>query len=268
MRQTSQDFEWLVIDDGSTDNTRELVDGWIADGRITVRYAHKENGGKPSAHNLGVRLAAGELFFCVDSDDYLTDNAVEVILSAWDTADEKSVGIVAYKTLSDGTSVTSIADATVTSFTLKDGYDRHGLSGDTALVFRTDVISRFEFPTFDGEKFIPEGYLYDKIDSCGELTVVRERVYVCEYLGDGYTANMKRVLYKNPNGYFAYIENRLRIDKGLKHKFLDSIRYMAMAIAHKKPRKIRGAVFPFMALAAYLPGRMLYRRDFKRYRND
>ena len=154
------------------------------------------------------------------------------------------------------------------SFTLKDGYDKHGLVGDTALVFKSEVIGKFEFPSFAGEKFIPEGYLYDKIDECGELTVLREKVYVCEYLGDGYTANMKRVLYKNPQGYFAYIENRLRIDRGIKHKFLDSVRYMAMAIAHNKPRKIRGAVYPLIALAAYVPGRMLYRRDYKRYKNE
>ena len=268
VRQTSQDFEWLVVDDGSVDSTRELVDGWVAEGRIRIRYVYKENGGKPSAHNLGVRMTAGELFFCVDSDDYLTDNAVELILSAWKNADRKSVGIIAYKTLSDGKCVTDISDKSATSFTLKDGYDKYGLTGDTALVFKSEVIGKFEFPSFVGEKFIPEGYLYDKIDTCGELTVLREKVYVCEYLGDGYTANMKRVLYKNPQGYFAYIENRLRIDRGIKHKFLDSIRYMAMAIAHNKPRKIRGAVYPLVALAAYVPGRMLYRRDYKRYKNE
>ena len=268
MRQTSQDFEWLVVDDGSVDSTRELVDGWIAESRIRVRYVYKENGGKPSAHNLGVRMAAGELFFCVDSDDYLTDNAVELILSAWEKSEENSVGIIAYKVLTDGKCVTDIADKAVTAFTLKDGYDKHGLVGDTALVFKTEVIGKFEFPSFEGEKFIPEGYLYDKIDGCGELTVLRENVYVCEYLGDGYTANMKRILYKNPNGYFAYIENRLRIDRGIKHKFLDSVRYMAMAIAHKKPRKIRDAVYPLIALAAYVPGRMLYMRDYKRYKNE
>ena len=267
-RQTSQDFEWLVVDDGSVDSTRELVDGWIAEGRIKLRYVYKENGGKPSAHNLGVKMTAGELFFCVDSDDYLTDNAVELILSAWEKSEESSVGIIAYKVLTDGKGVTDIADKAVAAFTLKDGYDKHGLVGDTALIFKSEVIGKFEFPSFEGERFIPEGYLYDKIDGCGELTVLRENVYVCEYLGDGYTANMKRVLYKNPQGYFAYIENRLRIDRGIKHKFLDSVRYMAMAIAHGKPRKIRDAVYPLIALAAYVPGRMLYIRDYKRYRNE
>ena len=94
VRQTSQDFEWLVVDDGSTDNTRELVDGWVAEGRIRIRYVYKENGGKPSAHNLGVRMAAGELFFCVDSDDYLTDNAVEVIRNNSEKLTYKNVGML------------------------------------------------------------------------------------------------------------------------------------------------------------------------------
>ena len=106
------------------------------------------------------------------------------------------------------------------------------------------------------------------ISSGRAMPSLGEFLYICEYLDDGYTANMKRILYKNPNGYFAYINNRLKIDKSVKHKFLDSVRYMAMAIAHKKKGKIKGAVYPLYALAAYLPGWMLYRRDFKRYRDE
>ena len=268
VKQDCRDFEWLIVDDGSTDNTRELVGGWINEGKIDVRYYRQENGGKPSAHNRGAQMARGELFICVDSDDYLTDNAVETIKSAWENAPEESVGILAYKTLSDGTSVTEIADRSVRSFTLKAGYDSHGLSGDTALIFRADVLLRFEFPLFEGENFIPEGYLYDMIDMVGELFVLREEIYVCEYLDDGYTANMKRILYKNPQGYFAYIENRLRIDKGVKARFLDSVRYMAMAIAHRKRKKVALAEYPFYALIAYIPGWMLYVKDFKRYKNE
>ena len=267
-RQTACDFEWLIVDDGSSDGTRKLVEGWIDAEEIDIRYIYQENGGKPSAHNRGAREALGELFICVDSDDYLTDNAVEIIAEAWKHTDEGKVGIIAYKALATGENVTEIADDNVKAFTLKDGYDRHGLTGDTALIFKSNVLRRFEFPKFDGEKFIPEGYLYDMIDTVGELIVAREQVYICEYLDDGYTANMKRILYKNPNGYFAYINNRLKIDKSVKHKFLDSVRYMAMAIAHKKKGKIKGAVYPLYALAAYLPGWMLYRRDFKRYKDE
>lgn len=263
--QTCRDFEWLIVDDGSSDDTRSLVEGWIAEGKISIRYVYKDNGGKPSAHNRGVAESFGELFFCVDSDDYLTCNAVEVIKGAWQNADEGNVGMLLYRAYPNGDKITDISNENITNFTLKQGYDRYGLIGDTALVFRRDVISRFEFPTFVGEKFIPEGYVYDSIDKIGTLIVVREPIYICEYLEDGYTANMKRVLYNNPEGYFAYISNRLKIDRGLKSRFLDSVRYMAMAIAKGKRRKIRDAVYPVLALVAYLPGWLLYRRDFKRY---
>ena len=267
-RQTLGDFEWLIVDDGSTDNTRTLVEEWIGEGEISIRYIYQDNGGKPSAHNRGAKESLGELFICVDSDDYLTDEAVRLISEAWKNADEGKVGIIGYKALKSGEVVTRIADTEVTSFTLKAGYDSFGLAGDTALVFKSQVLKKFAFPHFDGEKFIPEGYLYDMIDTVGELVVLRSEIYVCEYLDDGYTANMKRILYKNPNGYFAYINNRLKVDKGAKHKFLDSIRYMAMAIAHKKKRKIRDAVYPAYALLAYPSGWLLYIRDFKRYRDE
>lgn len=268
LRQECRDFEWVIVDDGSTDGTEYIVKEWVDEGLINIRYCRQENGGKPSAHNKGAEMASGELFICVDSDDYLTDNAVETIKSAWENAPEESVGILAYKTLSDGTSVTEIADRSVRSFTLKAGYDSHGLVGDTALIFRADVLLRFEFPLFEGEKFIPEGYLYDMIDMVGELFVLREKIYVCEYLDDGYTANMKRILYKNPQGYFAYINNRLKIDEGVKARFLDSVRYMAMAIAHRRKRKIYHAERPFYAFIAYIPGWLLYVKDFKRYKNE
>ena len=265
--QSAKNFEWLIVDDGSNDNTRECVDAWAREGLVDIRYIYQENSGKPSAHNRGAEEARGDLFFCVDSDDYLTPDAVHVISDAINEADG-CVGILAYKMLSDGKCVTGLRDARVTSFTLKDGYDHYGLTGDTALIFKTDVLRRFAFPIFEGEKFIPEGYLYDKIDTAGKLLVVRESVYICEYLNDGYTANMKRTLYKNPQGYFEYIENRLRIDKDIRSRLLDSIRYMAMAIAHKKPRRVRDAVYPLIALLAYLPGYLLYLRDFKRYKNE
>ncbi len=264
LRQTDKDFEWLIVDDGSTDNTRELVEAWKNENIIPVRYVYQENAGKPSAHNRGAREALGELFICLDSDDYLTDDAVEIIRDGWAKRDNGCIGLLAYRLREDGSSITALR-GDVTKSTLKDAYDRYGLTGDTALIFKADVLRRHEFVFFEGEKFIPEGYLYDKLDAEGLLAFVKRGIYVCEYLPDGYTANMKRLLYKNPQGYFAYINQRLKIDRTLKHRFLDSIRYMAMAIAHGRKRKIRDAVYPALALAAYIPGWMLYRRDFKRY---
>lgn len=77
LRQTDQDFEWLVIDDGSTDNTRRLVQGWIAEDKIPIRYIHKENGGLYTGYNTAYANIETELCVCIDSDDYMPDDAVE-----------------------------------------------------------------------------------------------------------------------------------------------------------------------------------------------
>ena len=82
-RQTSVDFMWLVVDDGSTDNTEELIKGWQEENKVLIEYHKQSNGGKMRAHNLGVKLCNSELFFCVDSDDYISDVAIEHIIDYW-----------------------------------------------------------------------------------------------------------------------------------------------------------------------------------------
>ena len=263
--QTDKDFEWLIVDDGSLDDTKVLVAEWIKEGKVKIRYIYQENAGKQAAHNLGVEKAQGELFICVDSDDYLSKTAVSILKQKWQEVENDCIGILAYKVLTTGKFTTKLADKEIRKTTLKKGYDRYGLTGDTALIFKSEILKKHNFPIFPGEKFIPEGYLYDRLDQEGPLWIVREGIYVCEYLADGYTANIKKMLYYNPQGYFAYIEQRLKIDKGIKAKFLDSIRYMAMAIAHKKKRKIKDAVYPFWAIMAYFPGWIMYRKGYRRY---
>ena len=263
--QTERDFEWVIVDDGSSDNTKALVAEWIQESKLQIRYIYQENAGKPAAHNRGANEAQGELFICVDSDDYLFENAVEILRRNWRNSAKDCIGILAYKVLTTGELTTKLDNKEVLKTTLKEGYDKYGLAGDTALVFKSEILKKHEFPIFQEEKFIPEGYLYDRLDREGPLWIVREAIYVCEYLPDGYTANMKKLLYHNPRGYFAYIHQRLSIDKGIKAKFLDSIRYMAMAIAQKRKRKIKDAVYPVWALIAYFPGWLLYRKDYRRY---
>ena len=256
--QTEKDFEWLVYDDGSVDNTKELLEEWSKENKLpSMRYICQKNVGKTPTHNRAAIEAKGELFVCLDSDDYFREDAVEVLKRSWESSDKSAIGILAYKVLSTGEVNTQIKNKKVTKTTLKDGYDKYGLTGDTALIFKTEILRKHEFPVFPGEKFIPEAYLYDQLDQEGPYLLVREGIYVCEYLADGYTANMKKTLYTNYQGYFAYIEQRLRIDKGLKLKYLDSIRYMAMAIARKRKNKISKAVYPFLAFLAFFPGWLL-----------
>lgn len=264
LHQTDKRFCWLIVDDGSTDNTEELVHMWMKENKIEIEYFKQQNQGKPAAHNKGVQLTKTEIFTCVDSDDYLTDEAIAEILCTWDQLPDDCIGILGYIEREHAGILTKCSDDNISKGTLRYLYD-HGLSGDTILIFRSDVLRKYMFPKFDGEKFIPEAYLYDLIDQEGTFFLMRKAIYVCEYLPDGYTAGMAKLLYENPQGYFCYINQRLRFDITVKQRFADSIRYDAMAIAHRRKCVVRDAVYPLFALLAYPAGWILYKKRYERY---
>ena len=169
----------------------------------------------------------------------------------WEKYKKKnSIGIIGYKERTSGECVTSFSNSKIDKATLRQFYDS-GLQGDTILVYRTDILKRYSFPQFKGEKFIPEAYLYDLLDQEGKLILIREALYVCEYLEDGYTANMAQLLYNNPQGYFCYINQRLKFDTTIKQKCADTIRYLAMAIAHRKKNIIKNSIYPVLAVSLY-----------------
>lgn len=264
--QTLLAFKWLIVDDGSSDNTCDLVASWISEGIVDITYLYQENSGKPSAHNTGVLNTETDFFFCVDSDDYLPLDSVRSIYDfIKDHSSDDYVGILAYKALSTGKTVTNNPKS-LKKGTLRDLYDL-GLTGDTALIFKTAYLKDSLFPKFPNEKFIPEAYLYDIVDQKGCLLILPKVLYICEYLPDGYTANMAYLLYRNPNGYFCYINQRLKFDKTVKQRFVDSIRYVAMAIAHERKKIIRNSIYPYITFFAYLPGYFFYFRRYKKLRD-
>lgn len=264
LRQTDKRFCWLIVDDGSTDNTKDLVGAWIQENKISIEYYQQENQGKPTAHNKGVKQTKTELFFCVDSDDFLTDDAIFLICQAWENHPQNCIGILGYKMKIQGDVITKFNNDNVKQGKLRLLYE-HGLSGDVALIFRMNVLKKYCFPKYEGEKFVPEAYLYDLMDQEGELLLLKDVINICEYLSDGYTAGMAKLLYNNPQGYFGYINQRLRFDKTIKQRFADSIRYDAMAIAHKNSKIISGAVYPGYALLSYPAGWLFYKMRYKKY---
>ena len=226
-KQTSKAFEWLIVDDGSTDDTKEFVNKWIDEDIITIRYHYQNNGGKMRAHNVGAMLASTPLFVCLDSDDYFTDTAVDDLIKAWDTAyayakdTEKLAGIVAHKGKSP-TQLLGENDFPIEGETTLYGLYRSGFKGETTLMFRTDVIRAFPFPEIEGEKYVPEDYIYDKIDKMYCLSVLPKIITVCEIVGDGYTESLKALKENNKTAWYLYYEQRARITPAsvLKWKYL------------------------------------------------
>lgn len=232
-KQTCKDFEWLVIDDGSTDETEKLFSSWISEKNdFIIRYLKQENSGKMQAVNAGARQASGKMFFTVDSDDYLPYDSVEKIISWESTINSCSgfAGIAGCK---------YFADNKITGSTFEGEYvdatslERRKLNilGDKAEVFYTDVIKKYPFPKFDGEKFVPEALIFNRIAMDGyKFRWVNDNFYYCQYLDDGYTKNVNRNLIKNWKGYTLYIKELLRSKASVKEKIIPAAGYVYRSI--------------------------------------
>lgn len=216
-RQTNYDFEWVVIDDGSTDNTDKLVEMWKNEkNNFAITYLKTNNGGKHRAINKGLEIAKGKLFFIVDSDDYLVDDAIETIIEL-----EKSINNSRYKyagiALNKGFDSNSIVGSTflgeyidATSLERQE----YNILGDKAEIFYTDILRKFKFPEFEGEKFITECVVWNKIAYEGyKIRWFNKIIYICEYLEDGLTKQGQNIFIENPKGYALLIKQEIKYKK-------------------------------------------------------
>lgn len=226
LQQTANDFIWLIVDDGSTDGTEDIVKEWMQKSPIAIRYYFQDNSGKMAAHNKGVLLCTTELFMCVDSDDYLTDNAVELILKNCGcvTADSSLCGIVAYKNIRVNNFPSKISYSTLS------GLYHQGFRGEAALIFKTEILKRYLFPLIAGEKFITEVYVYDQIDDNYKYLILREMLIVAEYQEDGYTKNIINIQYNNPKGYALYFKQSIIRRKSFIGKLRSMTSYISFSL--------------------------------------
>ncbi|MCI9379376.1 MAG: glycosyltransferase family 2 protein [Eubacterium sp.] len=196
-RQTNQQFIWLIVDDGSSDITCQLVNEWRTENLITIKYIYQANGGKHRAHNIGVKSADTELIMICDSDDYLVDDAVEKVLLCWaKEKNEKIGGIIAYR----GQYVNNhLQKSKNQEFVIKEKISKVNKIFkvqqivETTNIYRKDVLLENLFPEIDGEKFFPEIYVWLKIDMKYDVIILREILEIYEYLEDGYTKSNKCV---------------------------------------------------------------------------
>lgn len=185
-RQTCFDFEWVIVDDGSADNTEELVLGWKAETTaFPIVYEKQENGGKHRAVNRGVELAKGEYILILDSDDFLTDDAVETV-GKWTREIADLPGFAGVSGLKDGAKNGNMKGEYIDATNIQRM--KYGLQGDKAEVYKTEMMRKYPFPEFEGEKFLRENSVWDAIALDGyKLRWYNRIIYKCEYLEDGLT---------------------------------------------------------------------------------
>ncbi len=232
--QRFTDFEWVIVDDGSTDGTASLVQGFIAERRIDIKYYSQRNGGKHRAINYGVSQAKGELFFIVDSDDSLPADSLQCIADEWAKCDNSMGGVAGLDTTLDGKMIGGGLPVDAIECNSLDIRFRHHVTGDMAEVFKTSVMQEFPFPEIEGEKFCPEALVWNRIAQKYKLRYFNKPIYIAEYQPDGLTDRIVRIRMESPIASTTYYAELLASDIPWKQKLKAAINYWRFAFCLKR----------------------------------
>jgi glycosyltransferase involved in cell wall biosynthesis len=229
VRQTCRDFIWLIIDDGSNDHTKELVESWIANNKVPIKYYYQENQGMHGAHNTAYELIDTELNVCIDSDDYMSDDAVGKIIFNWKNyGGEKYAGLVGLDARQDGSIIGTRMPDNIEESTLSNLYGKYKVRGDKKLVYRSELTKKtLPYPLFPGEKYCPLSYKYILIDQQHPLLILNEILCHVEYLEDGSSLNMIKQYKKNPKGFAFFRKVAMKHASSYKDEVREAIHYVS-----------------------------------------
>ncbi|GGK29004.1 sugar transferase [Yeosuana aromativorans] len=236
VNQTNTGFKWLIIDDGSTDGTKDLVDSWISEGRIEIQYQYQKNQGMHGAHNTAYALIETELNVCIDSDDFMPDDAVANILKIWADRDpnENLAGIIGLDAFKDGHIVERIPDKFKYA-TLSELEIENQIKGDKKVVLRTEVVKEFPpYPIYKNERLVPLGTLYLMIDQKYKYICSNQVFCIIEYLEDGSSNNILKQYKKSPNGFLYSRVVEMTYSKSFYYTFTRAMHYISSCMFLKK----------------------------------
>lgn len=248
-KQNCYDFEWLIIDDGSEDNTENIVQSFLDEKRFPVQYVKQQNGGKHRAYNRALELAQGEWFFCVDSDDWLADGAIDKILD-FVYCREYNL-IFAYKKDEKGKLLSDEFPENMVQISLRKLNDACHCNGEFSIIIRTNFARRFPFPVFKGENFITEAVVYDRMTSVEKVSLLSQVLTICEYQQDGLSNNLNLIMKANPAGYCLYFMQRIDMQKSIKDKIITAGKYLCFSFLAGKNRSPYTGKHKWLVLSCY-----------------
>jgi len=263
-RQTFKDFEWIVVDDCSKDNTTDLFDEWTKENNgFEIRYIKREkNGGKHRAINDGMAVARGEMFFIVDSDDWLREDALELADKLEKTIKDKDQfsGISFCKCYPNGDLVGSTFKGEVLDATSLE-CKKYRIWGDKAEIFYTAVLRSFPFPEFEGEIFVTEDTVWNEIAHAGyKIRWCNQNIYFCEYLPGGLSSNAFKLYVKNPLGARYYYERHIVWYKSVSVRLQSVMQIVRFSLHAKKKNNVKG-FFLFLTLIFFPLSYIIFLRD-------
>lgn len=260
IRQTCKDFLWLIVDDGSTDGTKKLVEGWIRENKIPISYIYQENQGMHGAHNTAYKNITTELNTCIDSDDWMPHDAVEKIINVWkEHRHENYAGIIGLDQTADGKLIGTNFPENLKETTLQGFYEAGG-QGDKKLVYRTDIIKQYpEYPLFKGERYVGLAYKYMLIDQDWKLITLNEPLVTVEYQLEGSSFSMYKQYWNNPKGFAFFRKTEMICTKSLKRQFIVCAHYVSSSIISKNwgfikesPKKMMTIIATPLGIGLYL----------------
>ena len=226
----NDEIEWILIDDGSSDNTEELVENWLAEDIINIRFYKKKNGGKTSAIYYGFNQnPKGEYTLVLDSDDYLSDNCIEIIKQNLLKISNRYIEIIGLKAYTNGKIVGEKFPTDESSY-IDLYFGRNSIKSDKLFVVRTEIYKNNYSLPFEGEKFLPDNVPYIKMNDLGLFKLINQIFYYGDYMEDGMTKNVFKMAMNNINGYIY--EKKLLQEKKMpfKSKVIVSIKYIYYSI--------------------------------------
>ncbi|GFO86216.1 glycosyltransferase family 2 protein [Anaerostipes butyraticus] len=261
-QQDCKDFIWLIVDDGSTDDTKKLVDEWKnRDNGFEIQYIYKENGGMHTAHNTAYENIYTELNVCIDSDDCMALGAVRKIKDEWNRIRDKGyAGIIGLDDdLNTGEIIGKGFPEGLKETTLGEYYAAGG-AGDKKLVYRTDVMKKYPpYPVFEGEKYVALSYKYLLCDQEYKLRVLDEVLCDVEYQADGSTNTMWKQYWMNPNGFAFLRKLDMTYPSSRKKIFTACVHYVASNLIAGNKHYIKESPKSFITAIMFPAGWLLYK---------
>lgn len=260
-RQTDKDFEWLIVDDGSTDNTEEIIRPWLAEDKdFSVRYIKKQNEGFHTGYNTAIANMESVLAVCIDSDDYMPDNAVELIHECWLTRGSEAYGgIIGLDYRIDGTLIGGLLPEKVEAINLIAlSQGKYPVKpGDKKIVVRTDLYkSVAPMKVFPGEKFFNPHYMHLEISRKYVFLALNECLCLVDYQPDGMGSNMFRQYKNSPNSFLEFRKLHFSFEGNtLKSQIRNSIHFISSAIlAHRFREEFTQSEHKILLCLSFFPG--------------
>lgn len=263
------EVEWLIMDDGSNDDTQKRIEKFIKDNKFDIQYYSQENSGKMLAINKLVPYSTGDLIIECDSDDCFKQNAFKIIKNNYNELEEDTYALCYLKYDKNECNIGKLFNQKET--TIFDLYFKQGEDGEKALVYNAKIRKQYTYELEKNEKFATEARMHHKMDQKYKIKCYNQPIMICEYQEDGYTKNVVEIFKKYPYGHYEYFKEMFDMNlKGIyfnKRLYLIKHYILFSTLTNKKFREslknVKGIFNKILFFVLYLPGKIMTKRKFK-----